>query len=121
VAEPRPLVGDEVLLEVRAAGVAVWDEFVRTGDWDVGAKPPMAQPRTSITVAELTAAGVHNAYRADLNHDGVINLTDVELFLKGVLPDGSTIIQKDDASDASSDAAESDEVVVPVRPNGVIR
>lgn len=40
--EPRPLAGDEVLLEVRAAGVAIWDEIVRTGGWDVGAKPPMA-------------------------------------------------------------------------------
>ena len=37
VDEPRPLAGDEVLLEVRAAGVANWDEFVRTGGWDVGA------------------------------------------------------------------------------------
>jgi len=28
---------------VRAAGVGSnWDEFVRTGGWDVGAKPPMA-------------------------------------------------------------------------------
>jgi NADPH:quinone reductase-like Zn-dependent oxidoreductase len=42
VDEPRPLADDEVLLEVRAAGVANWDEFVRTGGWDVGAKPPMA-------------------------------------------------------------------------------
>ena len=42
VGEPRPLAGDEVLLEVRAAGVGNWDEFVRTGGWDVGAKPPMA-------------------------------------------------------------------------------
>jgi NADPH:quinone reductase-like Zn-dependent oxidoreductase len=42
VAEPRPLADDEVLLEVRAAAVANWDEFVRTGGWDVGAKPPMA-------------------------------------------------------------------------------
>ena len=41
-AEPRPLAEDEVLLEVRAAGVAIWDEIVRTGHWDVGAKPPMA-------------------------------------------------------------------------------
>jgi hypothetical protein len=40
--EPRPLAGDEVLLEVMAAGVGNWDEFVRTGGWDVGAKPPMA-------------------------------------------------------------------------------
>ena len=31
VGEPRPLAGDEVLLEVKAAGVASWDEFVRTG------------------------------------------------------------------------------------------
>lgn len=40
--EPRPLAADEVLLEVRAAGVGNWDEFVRTGGWDVGARPPMA-------------------------------------------------------------------------------
>src|SRR5215475_2310336 len=38
----RPLAGDEVLLEVRAAGVGNWDEFVRTGGWEVGARPPAA-------------------------------------------------------------------------------
>src|SRR5262245_32484255 len=42
VSELRPLAGDEVLLQVRAAGVGNWDEFVHTGGWDVGAKPPMA-------------------------------------------------------------------------------
>jgi NADPH:quinone reductase-like Zn-dependent oxidoreductase len=42
VGELRPLAGDEVLLEVRAAGVGNWDEFVRTGGWEVGAGPPMA-------------------------------------------------------------------------------
>jgi NADPH:quinone reductase-like Zn-dependent oxidoreductase len=42
VAEPRPLAGDEVLVEVKAAGVGNWDEFVRSGGWDVGARPPMA-------------------------------------------------------------------------------
>ena len=42
VGEPRPLADDEVLLKVEAAGVANWDEFVRTGGWDVGARPPMA-------------------------------------------------------------------------------
>ena len=40
--EPRALAGDEVLLEVMAAGVGNWDEFVRVGGWDVGARPPMA-------------------------------------------------------------------------------
>ena len=42
VPEPRRLAEDEVLLEVRAAGVANWDEIVRTGGWDVGCRPPMA-------------------------------------------------------------------------------
>lgn len=39
---PRPLAEDEVLIQVRAAGVANWDEIVRTGGWDVGSRPPMA-------------------------------------------------------------------------------
>src|SRR5215469_10444825 len=39
---PRGLRADEVLLEVRACGVGNWDEFVRTGGWDTGARPPMA-------------------------------------------------------------------------------
>src|SRR5215469_6922506 len=42
VGELRPLADDEVLLEVRAAGVGNWDEFVRTGGWEVGARPPAA-------------------------------------------------------------------------------
>jgi NADPH:quinone reductase-like Zn-dependent oxidoreductase len=40
--EPRPLEADEVLIEVRAAGIGNWEEFVRTGDWDVGGVPPLA-------------------------------------------------------------------------------
>ena len=42
VAGPRPLAADEVLIQVRAAGVGNWDEFARTGSWDVGSRPPMA-------------------------------------------------------------------------------
>jgi NADPH:quinone reductase-like Zn-dependent oxidoreductase len=33
---PRPLAGDEVLIQVRAAGVGNWDEFVRTGGTATG-------------------------------------------------------------------------------------
>ena len=38
VGEPRRLASDETLLEVRAAGVASWDEFVRpaAGVWVAG-------------------------------------------------------------------------------------
>lgn len=42
VGEPRSLAADEVLVEVVAAGVGNWDDIVRTGGWDVGARSPMA-------------------------------------------------------------------------------
>jgi len=38
----RRLKPDEVLIEVRACGVGNWDEFARTGEWDLGRRPPMA-------------------------------------------------------------------------------
>src|SRR3954470_19164222 len=40
--DPRPLADDEVLIAVRAAGVANWDEIASQGGWDVGIAPPMA-------------------------------------------------------------------------------
>jgi NADPH:quinone reductase-like Zn-dependent oxidoreductase len=40
--DPAPLKADELLVEVRAAGVGNWDNFVRLGEWDVGRRPPMA-------------------------------------------------------------------------------
>src|SRR3954454_1884299 len=40
--DPRPLANDEALIEIRAAGVGNWEDFVRTGQWDVGLTPPMA-------------------------------------------------------------------------------
>jgi NADPH:quinone reductase-like Zn-dependent oxidoreductase len=39
---PRALRADEVLIDVQACGAGNWDEFVRTGGWDTGARPPMA-------------------------------------------------------------------------------
>jgi NADPH:quinone reductase-like Zn-dependent oxidoreductase len=40
--DPRPPGPGEVLLDVRAGGAGNWDEFVRTGGWDTGTRPPMA-------------------------------------------------------------------------------
>jgi NADPH:quinone reductase-like Zn-dependent oxidoreductase len=39
---PGELRPDEVLVEVRSAGVGNWDEIARTGGWDLGRRPPMA-------------------------------------------------------------------------------
>jgi NADPH:quinone reductase-like Zn-dependent oxidoreductase len=40
-APPSPA-PDEVVLSVRAAGVGNWEDIVRTGDWDIGRRPPLA-------------------------------------------------------------------------------
>ena len=42
VDDPRPLAADEVLIDVRGAGVGNWDNIIRCGGWDVGARPPLA-------------------------------------------------------------------------------
>jgi NADPH:quinone reductase-like Zn-dependent oxidoreductase len=42
IPDPPKTNADEIVIDVRAAGVANWDEIVRTGGWDVGIKPPMA-------------------------------------------------------------------------------
>ena len=34
VDEPRPLAADEVLIDVRSAGIGNWDNIIRTGGWD---------------------------------------------------------------------------------------
>ena len=54
-ASPAP---DEVVISVRAAGVANWDEIVRVGDWDVGGRPPLA--------LGVAAAGVVTAVGEDV-------------------------------------------------------
>ena len=42
IPEPRRLEPDELLLQVRTAGVANWDDIARTGGWELGITPPMA-------------------------------------------------------------------------------
>jgi NADPH:quinone reductase-like Zn-dependent oxidoreductase len=50
---PRELRPDEVLIDVQACGVGNWDEFARTGGWDLGVRPPMA---LGVEAAGLVAA-----------------------------------------------------------------
>ncbi len=57
VDEPRPLAADEVLIEVRSAGVGNWDDIVRTGGWDVGVTFPLALGVEAAGV--IKAVGAH--------------------------------------------------------------
>jgi len=60
VADPRPLREGEVLIEVRAAGVGNWDEFVRARDWDVGRNPPVALGVEAAGVIAALGSGVRD-------------------------------------------------------------
>jgi len=58
VPDPRAPRRGEVLIEVRAAGVGVWDDIVRAGNWDVGRTPPMALGVAAAGVIAAVGAGV---------------------------------------------------------------
>jgi NADPH:quinone reductase-like Zn-dependent oxidoreductase len=62
---PRALRSDEVLLDVRACGVGNWDEFVRTGGWDTGARPPMALGVEAAGIVAATGTAVAGLSRGD--------------------------------------------------------
>jgi NADPH:quinone reductase-like Zn-dependent oxidoreductase len=59
VNEPRPLAADEVLIDVRSAGIGNWDNIIRTGDWDVGTSPPLALGVEAAGV--IKAVGAHSS------------------------------------------------------------
>jgi NADPH:quinone reductase-like Zn-dependent oxidoreductase len=58
--DPRSPADDEVLIAVRGAGVANWDEIVRQGGWDVGIVPPMALGVEAAGVVTEVGAAVHD-------------------------------------------------------------
>jgi NADPH:quinone reductase-like Zn-dependent oxidoreductase len=54
--DPPVPAGDEVVIEVRAAGVGNWDDLVRAGAWDVGRLPPLALGVEAAGVVEAVGA-----------------------------------------------------------------
>jgi NADPH:quinone reductase-like Zn-dependent oxidoreductase len=63
--EPPNLNPDEIVIEVRAAGAANWDEIVRTGGWYVGIKPPMALGVSASGVVRAVGEGVRRFHVGD--------------------------------------------------------
>jgi NADPH:quinone reductase-like Zn-dependent oxidoreductase len=74
--EPAPPGPGEVLIEALACGVGNWDEFVRTGGWDTGARPPMA-------------LGVEAAGRVVAAGDGVGHLRPGDTVTTHAIPGGT--------------------------------
>jgi len=61
---PLPRAG-QVLLEVRACGMGNWDEIIRTGGWDTGARPPMALGVEAAGLVASVGAGVRHLRPGD--------------------------------------------------------
>jgi NADPH:quinone reductase-like Zn-dependent oxidoreductase len=61
-ARPQP---GQVLIEARACGVGNWDEIVRTGGWDTGARPPMALGVEAAGLVIAAGAGVSHLRPGD--------------------------------------------------------
>ena len=61
-AAPRP---GEVLLGVHASGMGNWDEFIRTGGWDTGARPPMPLGVEAAGVVAAVGSGVRGFQPGD--------------------------------------------------------
>jgi NADPH:quinone reductase-like Zn-dependent oxidoreductase len=94
VPEPRDLKVDEILLQVRAAGVGNWDNIARTGGWKVGIVPPM--------ILGTEAAGSVLAVGSSVYHAGVgdpvithpVPLRDQGTWAERVIVAESTIARK---------------------------
>ena len=61
-AAPRP---GEVLLGVHASGMGNWDEFIRTGGWDTGTRPPMPLGVEAAGVVVAVGSGVRGFQPGD--------------------------------------------------------
>lgn len=57
--EPRSLRSDEVIVQVRAAGVGNWDELMRRGQWPSGLTIPHALGVEAAGVIAATGSSVH--------------------------------------------------------------
>jgi NADPH:quinone reductase-like Zn-dependent oxidoreductase len=54
---PKPGPRD-IVVDVRGAGIANWDDLVRTGAWDVGIRPPMALGVEAAGFVRMIGSGV---------------------------------------------------------------
>jgi NADPH:quinone reductase-like Zn-dependent oxidoreductase len=61
VDEPRSLAAEEVLIDVRSAGIGDWDNIIRSGDRDVGTRPPMALGVEALSLHGGETVLVHGA------------------------------------------------------------
>jgi NADPH:quinone reductase-like Zn-dependent oxidoreductase len=65
VDEPATPAADEVLIDVVAAGIGNWDEFVRIGGWQIGGPAPMALGTEAAGTVVAVGSGVADVREGD--------------------------------------------------------
>jgi NADPH:quinone reductase-like Zn-dependent oxidoreductase len=94
VPEPRDLDADEILLQVRAAGVGNWEDIVRTGGWDVGVRPPMVLGVEAAGTVLAVGSSVQRASVGDSVITHPVPLRDQGTWAERVIVAESTIARK---------------------------
>jgi NADPH:quinone reductase-like Zn-dependent oxidoreductase len=97
IAEPRPPAADEVLLEVRSAGVANWDDVVRSGSWDVGRTPPLALGVEASGVVLARGADVGDLHVGDAVVTHPLPLRDQGCWAERMVVSASLVARKPDS------------------------
>jgi NADPH:quinone reductase-like Zn-dependent oxidoreductase len=92
--DPRALAPDEVLIQVKAAGVGNWDEFVRVGDWDIGRRPPMALGVEAAGVVTAIGAAISRWAAGDEVMTHAVPVRDQGTWSEQLIADGGLLARK---------------------------
>jgi NADPH:quinone reductase-like Zn-dependent oxidoreductase len=94
IPEPRRLEPDELLLQVRTAGVGNWDNIARTGGWDLGIAPPMALGVEAAGTVLAVGSSVYRAGVGDALITHPVPLRDQGTWAEQVIVAESTVAHK---------------------------
>jgi NADPH:quinone reductase-like Zn-dependent oxidoreductase len=94
IPEPRRLEPDELLLQVRAAGVANWEDIARSGDWNLGIAPPMALGVEAAGTVLAVGSSVQRAGVGDALITHPVPLRDQGTWAERVIVAEDTVAQK---------------------------
>jgi NADPH:quinone reductase-like Zn-dependent oxidoreductase len=103
--DPRPPADDELLIRVRAAAVANWDDIVREGNWGVGGTLPMALGVQVAGEVLATGAAVDDFADGDAVMAHPVPLRDQGAWAEQMLIPAETAARKPDGVDWGQAAA----------------
>jgi NADPH:quinone reductase-like Zn-dependent oxidoreductase len=92
--DPRAPREEEVVIEIKSAGVGNWDDIVRAGDWDVGRTPPMALGVEAAGVVAAVGAGVEDWSVGDEVLTHPLPLVDQGTWARWLIAEAKLLVRK---------------------------